>query len=103
MFLIRLAFWLTLVVILLPADGASTTAERSESPSVDAMEAISAARAAIEDLSEICGRRPAVCETSQAALQTFGQKAKYGARTLYEYLDDTVTDPAGTGGADRAG
>ncbi len=100
MFLIRLAFWLTLVVILLPADSASTTVERSEPPSVGAMEAISAARAAIEDLSEICGRRPAVCETSQAALQTFGQKAKYGARTLYEYLDDTVPEP---GGADRAG
>ena len=103
MFFIRMAFWLSVVVILLPADGASTTAVRDDSPSIGAMEAIGAARAALEDISEICNRRPAVCETSQAALQTFGQKAKYGARTLYEYLDDNVPESSETGGSDRAG
>lgn len=100
MFLIRMAFWLAIVVMLLPADSTSKNIDVGAGQAdVGAIEAIGAARAALDDLSGMCERRPAVCETGQEALQAFGQKAKYGAKRLYEYLDENVDGEARSGAA----
>jgi hypothetical protein len=83
-FLFKAAFWLTIIVLLLPADPARR-GDR-EKAQVGAVEAFGAAQAAVEDASEFCRRRPEACEVGSQAFQTFGQKAQHGAKLLYEFL-----------------
>ena len=78
MFLIRTAFWLSVVVLLLPAD--PETGERA--PRVHALEALAAARTTVTDLSAFCDRNPGVCVTSGAAFEVLTQNVKYGARLV---------------------
>lgn len=84
MFLLRTAFWLSVVVILLPAD--PETGE--EAPRVTALETLSAAQAAVQDLSQFCVRNPDVCDTSGAAFHVFADKVRYGAKMIYGYFGD---------------
>lgn len=84
-FLIRSAFWLSLVLLIIPFDGGSAA---PEAESVGAFEAMNAAREAIGDVSGICERKPEVCETAGAALHTIGVRAREGARIAYEALDE---------------
>jgi hypothetical protein len=90
MFLIRAAFWLSLVVMLIPADPDSG----QEAPRVSAMQAFFAAKATVADMSGFCDRNPDVCSTGGAALKVFTEKARIGARKLYDYFgDDAEQDP----------
>ncbi len=84
MFLLRAAFWLSVVVVLLPAD--PKTGE--EAPRVTALETLSAAQAAVSDMSQFCVRNPDVCDTSGAAFHVFADKVRYGAKMLYGYFGD---------------
>jgi hypothetical protein len=92
MFLIRTAFWLSVVIMLIPADPQSET----PAPRVTMFEAFSSARAVAADLSNFCARNPDVCTTGAAAFEVFAEKAQTGARLLFRYLDGT----AGTRGPD---
>jgi hypothetical protein len=85
-FLLRIAFWLSIVVILLPSD----PAKKAESPqaTISPMEALGAAQAAVEDARGFCERKPEACEIGSQALQSFGQKAQLGSKYLYEFLSD---------------
>ena len=87
MFLLRSAFWLSIAILLIPADPESGT----EAPRVTALQAIMAARATIADMSAFCDRNPDVCETSGAAWQLFTEKAHNGARMLYRYFETPTT------------
>ncbi len=93
MFLIRAAFWLSIVILFLPGDPKSGT----ESPGLSAIDALIAARGAVADLSGMCERQPAVCSNGSAALQSFGAKARYGAQFLYKTVSGqpTADDPIG--------
>lgn len=90
MFLIRTAFWLSLVILLLPAGHRTSDAGHVAAPEPDlsALEALAAARDAIADLSAFCERNPETCATGSAALRLFGQKAQNGAHMLVEYLGE---------------
>jgi hypothetical protein len=81
-FLIRMAFWFSLVLLALPLGG-------DGSPGVNPIQAFFAARAAVDDLSGICERKPDVCEVGKAAMQTIGVRAKESARIAYEMLEQT--------------
>jgi Family of unknown function (DUF5330) len=89
-FLLRVAFWLSIVVILLPS-GTTSRNESGRTP-VGAAEALGAAQAAVEDARGFCGRRPDACEAGSQAFHAFGQKAQNGARLLYEFLSDRFAD-----------
>jgi len=81
-FLIRMAFWFSLVLLALPLDpvgGAS---------GVSPVQAFFAARAAVDDISGICERQPDVCDVGRAAMQTIGVRAKESARIAYEMLEE---------------
>ena len=83
-FLIKAAFWLTIVVLLLPADSARQgDAQRAQ---VGPVEALGVAQAAITDATDFCSRKPDACEMGSQAFQTFGEKAQHGAKLLYEFL-----------------
>lgn len=84
-FLIKSAFWLSLVLFLIPFGGT----ENSEGqPTVGAVEAFFAARAAIGDMVGLCERQPDVCEVGRSAMQTIGIRAREGARIAYGLLDE---------------
>lgn len=83
MFLLRAAFWLGVVILLIPADPETGT----EAPRVTAFDALVAARATIADMSGFCERNPDVCVTGSAAFDLFSQKAENGAKMLYRYFD----------------
>ena len=88
MFLIRAAFWLSLVVLLLPADPRTGEAP----PSVSAIEALAAARTAVADISAFCDRNGEVCATGSTAFQVFAHKVRYGVHILRDYFDDVPED-----------
>ena len=83
-FLIKSAFWLSLVLLVIPFGGGSDNGE----PSVGAVETFFAARAVIDDMSGLCERRPQACEFGRSALHTIGVRAREGARIAYGMLDE---------------
>ena len=84
-FLLRMAFWLGLVLVLLPRE---KTPELDKLPQVGASEAVSAASAAVSDMSQFCKRQPAACEVGGQAATVLGQRAQEGARKLYRIITD---------------
>jgi Family of unknown function (DUF5330) len=84
-FLLRMAFWLGLVLVLLPRE---RSPESDKLPQVGASEAVSAATAAVSDMSQFCKRQPAACEVGGQAATAIGQRAQAGARKLYQIITD---------------
>ena len=84
-FLLRMAFWLGLVLVLLPRE---KTPESDKLPQFGASEAVSAASAAVSDVSQFCKRQPAACEVGGQAATVIGQRAQAGARKLYQIITD---------------
>lgn len=87
-FLIRTAFWFSLVLLMLPL-GTGPDGESRVSP----LQALFAAREAVGDIAGICERKPDVCETGKAAMQTIGVRARESARIAYEVLDQQFGKP----------
>lgn len=83
-FLIRSIFWLSLVLLLVPIGGGGD----AETAQVGPLQALSAAREAVSDMVGICERKPDVCATGKAALQTIGVRARESARIAYEMIED---------------
>jgi hypothetical protein len=84
-FLLRMAFWLGLVLVLLPRD---KTPESDKLPQIGASEAVTAATAAVSDMSQFCKRQPAACEVGGQAAVVIGQRAQAGAQKLYHIITD---------------
>uniref|UniRef100_Q07QG5 DUF5330 domain-containing protein n=1 Tax=Rhodopseudomonas palustris (strain BisA53) TaxID=316055 RepID=Q07QG5_RHOP5 len=85
MFLLRMAFWLGLVLVLLPRE---KTPESDKLPQIGTAEAVSAATAAVNDVGQFCKRQPAACEVGGQAATVIGQRATDGARKLYQIITD---------------
>jgi hypothetical protein len=103
-FLLRMAFWLGLVLVLLPRD---KTPESDKLPQVNATEAVSAATAAVSDMGQFCKRQPQACEVGGQAATVIGHRAQDGARKLYQIITDKKAPDrtgsiAGTDNADTA-
>ena len=88
-FLLRMAFWLGLVVVLLPRE---KTPVADKAPQINASEAVSAATAAVSDMSQFCKRQPQACEVGGQAATVIGQRAQDGARQLYKIITDKKPD-----------
>jgi len=84
-FLLRMTFWLGLVLVLLPRE---KTHESEKLPQIGASEAVSAATAAVSDMGQFCKRQPAACEVGGQAATAIGQRAQDGARKLYQIITD---------------
>src|SRR3954471_15636399 len=68
-FVLRMAFWLGLVLVLLPRE---KTPEADKVPQIGASEAVSAATAAVSDMGQFCKRQPAACEVGGQAATALG-------------------------------
>jgi len=84
-FLIRMAFWLGLVLVLLPT---GKTTDDDKLPKVSTGDAVSAAAAAVSDMSQFCVRQPAACEIGGQAATVIGHRAQAGARKVYQMITD---------------
>ena len=82
-FLLRVAFWLTIVLALLPTGG---TQPAARGPQVG--EAISAAGDAVSDMRHFCTRQPAACEVGSQVAVMIGQRAQAGAKMLYDLFNE---------------
>ena len=93
LFLLRTAFWLTLVLVLIPL-GSDQERTSGQSVDVDPVSAFLAAQATVSDIGGFCRRNPQACETGGDALTAIGSRARDGARIVYEYFDTQVADQA---------
>ncbi len=102
MFLLRTAFWLSVVIFLIPVDHtAEQQAETAMVQPIGALEAASAAQATFSDMSGFCGRNPTACEIGGRVATTFLLKAQTGARMVYDFIDRSLADKAGAAGIDH--
>ena len=86
LFLLRTAFWLMIIVLLLPTD------ERQRS------EVYGTAQAAVHDLATFCDRNPETCAKGKDAFGVLVQKAQFGARMLIDLINGTKSAGEGEGG-----
>jgi hypothetical protein len=93
MFLLRMAFWLSVVVLFVPTGKVQSTGAAS---SIGAAEALSAAGAAVTDIRHFCERQAEACSVGAQAAVTFGQKAQAAAKMLHDFLTEKLS-PAETG------
>jgi hypothetical protein len=92
-FLLRMAFWLGVVLVLLPS-GSSQRADQAGD--VRTSEAISAASATVHDLRGFCTRQPEACSVGSQVAVAIGYKAQAGAKVLYDFLTEALA-PKETG------
>jgi len=90
-FLLRMAFWLGLVLVLLPTD---KTPEADKAPQLGAADAISAATAAVSDMSQFCNRQPGACAIGGQAATVIGARAQSGAKKVYQFITDKADKKA---------
>ena len=69
-FLLRMAFWLGLVCLLLPGSG-----RKSSDPRIDPTQAMNVASAAVSDARGFCGRQPEACVAGSKVAAALGEKA----------------------------
>ncbi len=101
MFLLRLAFWLAIVLLILPmprgaGDAASTDGAGTEQQ-LSVFDALGMAQSAFSDVAHFCDRNPNTCMKGAQLAGTLKEKAKYGAELVYDYLSDEPGAEPGAG------
>ena len=91
-FLLRLAFWLGVVLVVLPSAGSGPAPNLP----IGTNEAVSAAKAAVSDMRHFCDRQAEACVIGSQAALALGQRAQAGAKMLYEFLNEQL-GPTETG------
>jgi hypothetical protein len=86
-FLLRMAFWLGVVCLLLPG-----TEAQSPQTAIDATQAMTVASAAVSDASGFCERQPNACVVGGKVAAALGERAEAGARTLYRFISTRLAD-----------
>jgi hypothetical protein len=94
-FLIRMAFWLSVVLVLLPSGGSKQNAAMP-SADIGAGQAVSAASATVADMSKFCSREPQACAVGSQAAVAFGERAQAGAKMVYDFINERAA-PRDTG------
>ena len=97
-FLLRVAFWLTIVLALLPSGGTQQSAQAKVGPT----EAVVAAGAAVSDMSNFCDRQPGACVVGAQTAVAIGQRAQAGAKMVYEFFSDHTSHATETGSVSKA-
>jgi hypothetical protein len=85
MFMVRMIFWLTLVIAFIPVNEQDLSGQQN---AISTGETLGAVQSALSDLSGFCIRNPATCETGSELLWQFGAKAKNGMQFVYSYFQD---------------
>lgn len=83
-FLLRAAFWIGLVLILIPSEGPRPP----DAPKIATGDAVSAAAAALSDATRFCDRQPEACAVGSQTAAYLGHRAQAGAKRLYGIVND---------------
>ena len=86
--LLRVAFWLSVVIALLPI---IPSQQKTSASQVGATDALSAAIAVVSDVHHFCERQPSACVTGSQTIIQFGHKVQTGADLLYQFLNERMT------------
>ena len=78
----RVAFWISIVLLLLPAASSQQAAE----PQFDATRALAAAMATISDMRQFCARQTDACSVGSEAIVAFGRKTQASANVIYNAI-----------------
>jgi hypothetical protein len=97
-FLLRMTFWLSVVLVLLPSGGSQQRTATAPSAELGAMETISAASATVSDMRQFCTRQPEACAIGSQAAAAIGQRAQAGAKMVYDFISERSA-PRETGSA----
>lgn len=92
-FLLRMAFWLSVVCVLLPSGTKSTSPDAN----IDATQAVTLASAAVSDARGFCDRQPDACVAGGKVAVALGHKAEAGARTIYEFITTKLSKNSAPG------
>lgn len=95
-FLMRVAFWLTVALVLLPSVGSQPSAK---GPQLGATDAAVAAGAAVADMSNFCDRQAEACVVGAQAAAVIGHRAQTGARMVYDFISEKVVHEKGETGS----
>jgi hypothetical protein len=88
-FLLRMAFWLGLVCLLLPSGGA-----KDPNAQINATQAVTLASAAVTDMRGFCDRQPTACQVGGKVAVALGHKAEDGVRTIIAFVTAKVSEHA---------
>jgi len=99
-FLIRGAFWFSLVLVMLPVFDQDATDRLAKEQGVELTDALGAAAGVISYATDLCGQKPDVCIKGAETFSTLGSRAREGARVAYTYLDTQFADEAAVKAAD---
>jgi hypothetical protein len=86
-FLLRMTFWLGVIMVLLPR-GESQPASNAQ---ISATDAVSAATATVGDMRQFCERQPEACTVGSQAAAALEDRAKAGAKRLYEMFNERLS------------
>lgn len=86
-FLIKGAFWFSLVLVLLPFIDGDSAAKLDKAPAVEIGDTFTAASEAIGYVSALCLEKPEVCAKGAETFVALGHRAREGARIAYQFLD----------------
>src|SRR5215813_9273155 len=95
-FLLRMAFWLSVVLVLLPSGGSQLRTATAPSSDLGAMETLSAASATVSDMRRFCSRQPEACAVGSQAAVAIGQRAQAGAKMVFDFISERAA-PRETG------
>jgi hypothetical protein len=93
MFLLRTAFWLAVVLALLPSFGPKASAPAATG--VEATEAVTAASETLGDMIGFCSRQPNACAAGVHLASALGQRAQAGAKMLYGMVGEKLAKAEG--------
>ena len=99
-FLIRGAFWFSLVLVMLPIFDQDATDRLANEPGVELTDALGAAAGVISYAGELCAQKPEVCVKGAETFSTLGSRAREGARVAYTYLDTQFANEEAVKAAD---
>jgi Family of unknown function (DUF5330) len=85
-FILRVTFWLGVVLVLLP----NTSSQTMPKSQVSASEAFSSAKDVMADFEHFCERQHEACVVGSRTAVTLGQRAQAGVKILYEFLTERL-------------
>jgi hypothetical protein len=99
-FLIRSAFWFSMVLVMLSIFDHEATDRLKNEKGVEITDALGAAAGALTYVGSMCSEKPDVCVKGVETFSTLGSRAREGARVAYTYLDTQFAEEDKTAVAD---
>jgi hypothetical protein len=93
MLLLRTAFWLAVMLALLPSFAPKAAAPAATG--MEATEAVTAASETLGDVFQFCSRQPNACAAGVHLASAIGQRAQAGAKMLYGMVGEKLAKSEG--------